>query len=264
MAEIVRYIEAKEDDHSRVWATPPYTEYWSNDNPPTYAIGYGSVCVPGWFAYVAECMYRFTNITIPQNSTINSATLTIKGYEDSGVDAEADIQACDEDNSTQVINFTDFGNRPRTTASVLSTLRITGGTPQTLEDIKSVIQEVVDRPGWSSGNAIQIILSDHDYKYPSFPPSADNDVQYPLEYGGYTSILTINYTIPYIDIGVRVKGSASIIKIAGETLTGSHKVRFRKGNTTYGIPLVATNDENASPIRVYDGSGVKALRKLSS
>ena len=64
----------------------------------------------------------------------------------------------------------------------------------------------------------------------------------------------------YTDIGLRIKGS-STVTIGGETLDSSHKLRFRKGTTTYGIPLLATTDLDASGLRIYDGSAVKALPK---
>jgi len=65
----------------------------------------------------------------------------------------------------------------------------------------------------------------------------------------------------YSDIGLRVKTSSGIIKIGTQSLDG-HKLRVRKGDTTYGIPLLATDDAYASPIRIYDGSAVKALPKV--
>ena len=73
----------------------------------------------------------------------------------------------------------------------------------------------------------------------------------------YIKIATGLY-VPYIDIGLRVRKLGSTINIGAKTLDG-HKLRIRKGATTYGIPLVATNDPTASPIRIYDGANVKSL-----
>ena len=62
---------------------------------------------------------------------------------------------------------------------------------------------------------------------------------------------------PYDDIGLRYyKGGVK--KIGVDTLTASHKLRVRKGSTTYGIPLLTTADTMASAIRIYSG-GVKSL-----
>lgn len=67
----------------------------------------------------------------------------------------------------------------------------------------------------------------------------------------------------YDDIGIRIKGPSATYKIGTETLTSTHKLRVRKGSMTYGIPLLATTDSDASPVRIYDGSAVKALPKTT-
>jgi len=67
----------------------------------------------------------------------------------------------------------------------------------------------------------------------------------------------------YIDIGLRIKTSNGIIKIGCKTLEGAHKLRIRKGGTTYGIPLLATDDASASGVRIFDGSTVKAIKKVT-
>ncbi len=68
----------------------------------------------------------------------------------------------------------------------------------------------------------------------------------------------------YEDIGIRYRSGSTTYKIAAEELLATHKLRIRKGSTTYGIPLVATGDANASPIRIYDGSATYALAKYTS
>jgi hypothetical protein len=67
---------------------------------------------------------------------------------------------------------------------------------------------------------------------------------------------------PYVDCGLRIRTGTQTLAIACEPagiLTSP--LRIRKGATTYGIVLVATTDPNASPIRIWTSSGVKALRK---
>jgi len=78
-----------------------------------------------------------------------------------------------------------------------------------------------------------------------------------------TRIENFSYTpVSYVDCGLRIRTGTLTLTIACEpagTLTSA--LRIRKGATTYGIVLVATTDANASPIRIYTSSGVKALRK---
>ena len=70
------------------------------------------------------------------------------------------------------------------------------------------------------------------------------------------------YGPPYLDIGVRMRKSGSTFKIGVLPVDATHKLRTRKGATTYGIPLLATNDADASPIRIYDGANVKSLPEV--
>ena len=74
--------------------------------------------------------------------------------------------------------------------------------------------------------------------------------------------LLIVPTASAVDCGLRVYNGTKILKIDCESAgTLTSPLRIRKGATTYGIVLVATTDANASPIRIYTSSGVKALRK---
>lgn len=65
----------------------------------------------------------------------------------------------------------------------------------------------------------------------------------------------------YEDIGLRAHDGSDVINIGVEELDG-HKLRIRKGGTTYGIPLVDTTDGDASGVRIHDGSSIKALPKI--
>ena len=67
----------------------------------------------------------------------------------------------------------------------------------------------------------------------------------------------------YKDIGIRIKHNTEIIKIgAGDLNDNTHKLRIRKGDTTYGIPLLERDHDDASPILIYDGNQIKALAEI--
>lgn len=211
---------------------------------------------------VDEMALRFTNITIPKGATITSAKITLKTRSDYGGNyCDLDIQACNEDNSAQMTSFANFGSRPRTTANIAWTQTFTLNTVYDTPEIKTVIQEIVNRANWASGNAMQFIISDHSYKYPSLPPSGNFDAWgYFLEDAAYNISLTVEY-IAHTDIGLRIKSSTEIIKIGVLPLEATHKLRVRKGDTTYGIPLLETNDPFASAVRVCDGNALINLAK---
>lgn len=105
---------------------------------------------------------RFTNVTIPPGATINSATLTQKknGNEWSTVIFTWRGEAAD--NAAAFSGGEDMTARALTTASVSCSENTnhTGGTFYSLPagaDLKTIVQEIVDRAGWASGNALVML-----------------------------------------------------------------------------------------------------------
>lgn len=108
---------------------------------------------------------RFQNLLIPQGATIDNAYLTLNvtgGDENASGGGTMTIDAEDADTSTQIADESDYNSRIRTTASVDWSWTGAGSYPTTFDsaDIASVIQEIVDRPGWASGNDITIFMED--------------------------------------------------------------------------------------------------------
>ena len=113
--------------------------------------------------------FRFDNITAAQGATIQSAYL--KPYKMSFVgsavnpDINFKIRALDQDDPAAPSSASDLrGNVPGlyTAAEGLwdrDTLRAESNSSEvTSPDLKDVIQEIVNRSGWSSGNAIVIVM----------------------------------------------------------------------------------------------------------
>lgn len=102
---------------------------------------------------------RFTNVTVPNGATITAASLTVDratGF-DTENDILVDILGEDVDNSVNFSTNPDVTSRVRTTASVFwSKTDIVDG--EVSPDISAVIQEIVDRAGWASGNALTILI----------------------------------------------------------------------------------------------------------
>jgi hypothetical protein len=102
---------------------------------------------------------RFTNVTIPNNATINSAYLTLVCYFDSNPDTNyVYISGDDVDNSGALSSTHNYqiGFTP-TSAFVGWTLNaITQNTSYQSPDIKDIIAEITSRPGWSSGNSLSL------------------------------------------------------------------------------------------------------------
>ena len=123
--------------------------------------------------------------------------------------------------------------------------------------------EIIDREGWRHENAIQILVSDHTYKYPSYPSSSGNNAHqgiFDTYEGSYNSTVSVSYS--YTDVGLRVRSGAATLTVGAVTLHSGNKLRIRKGGTTYGVPLISTSASEASGIVIYDGSVVKSIPKV--
>ena len=107
---------------------------------------------------------RFADVAIPQGATILGAHLRFKAEETHSDPTSLSIQGEAADHA---VTFTttsgNISSRPRTTAAVpwsppAWTKRDTGLDQQS-PDIATLVQEIVDRPGWSSLNALAIIIT---------------------------------------------------------------------------------------------------------
>lgn len=118
------------------------------------------------FGFSENTFLRFTGVAVPQGATITAATITFKdtGSGISGTCA-AFIQASDVDDGVMPTNTTTAASIAAavTTASAAWTLPArSAGATQTTPDVAAVVQEVVDRAGWASGNAIVFVFNPDD------------------------------------------------------------------------------------------------------
>lgn len=106
---------------------------------------------------------RVPNVTVPQGATITAAKLTLiaAASNSNGTNYSGTICASDEDSAAQLTDATDADGRARTAASATDNfVNLTAGSPYDTWDFTSVVQEVVSRAGWTSGNAMLIFVQD--------------------------------------------------------------------------------------------------------
>jgi len=135
--------------------------------------------------------FRFTNVTIPQGSTIDTATLQLYCDDSTGKydDIRCDVLAEDVDNAVDFSTDPDVTSRVRTTASVLWAQDNCAVGWESAPDIKTVVQEVTDRGGWASGNAFVILCDGRDDSTKNFSARM-------RDYGATTAAkLDITYTV---------------------------------------------------------------------
>ena len=108
---------------------------------------------------------RFTGLEIPQGATIASAYVQFQADETNSEVTSLIIQGEATDNALTFISSAgNISGRARTTAAVtwepapwLS--KLDAGPEQRTPDVAPVIQEIVDRPGWRSGNSLALIIT---------------------------------------------------------------------------------------------------------
>ncbi|MEM1070116.1 MAG: dockerin type I domain-containing protein [Planctomycetota bacterium] len=107
---------------------------------------------------------RFPNLDIPANAVIQQASIQFQADETNTIATTLSLTAEASDHAAlfQDIN-SDLSVRSQTSASVAwspsSWFRGEAGPNQRTPDLSSLIQEVVDRTGWVSGNAIAFFVS---------------------------------------------------------------------------------------------------------
>jgi hypothetical protein len=108
---------------------------------------------------------RFTNLTIPPGSTISSAFIQFAADEVWSVATNLTFAGEANDNSAAFTSAAlNVSGRPRTTATVAWapvpwTVVNEVGPNEKTPDLKSIVQQVVNRPGWASGNAMAFVVT---------------------------------------------------------------------------------------------------------
>lgn len=139
--------------------------------------------------------WRYPSITVPQGSTINSATWRFYGNKTNVGTCSFDVWGVDVDDSA---TWTSVANPPKnatkTTESILVSEYAAFTTPQIFDySITDIIQEIVDRGGWSSGNGMALITNKNASTRDTIWTLQTFDSTYPK---GKESHIKIDYTAP--------------------------------------------------------------------
>jgi hypothetical protein len=109
---------------------------------------------------------RFRNLYIPQGATIDSAFIIVYSHEDKTAEdvAELTIYAEAADHAETFTEDALLTDRTPTAESVEWTVAEpwTIWQPYRTPDLKNIVQEIVDRDGWSAGNAIAFVVAGED------------------------------------------------------------------------------------------------------
>jgi type IV pilus assembly protein PilY1 len=104
---------------------------------------------------------RFPSVPIPKGSTINSAILSVLPSNSSNDEPKHTFYGEAADDAAQfAATSNNISGRTRTSASVLwdnANLGADGSTFFSPPDLKTIVQEIVNRSGWVSGNALSLL-----------------------------------------------------------------------------------------------------------
>jgi hypothetical protein len=152
-------VAASEDDCRVCDAkAPPHVWTWISTTEDHHAAGFNYISK----VYEGGGM-RFRNIPIPKGAIINSAYLKLTAkWSISGVVVRTKIQGEAVDNASPFSNLSNYNGRARTNATVRwdNIPAWAAGTEYTSPDISAIIQEIVNRDGWSPGNALVLFWED--------------------------------------------------------------------------------------------------------
>jgi len=112
---------------------------------------------------------RFNNIPIDRGQVIENAFVQFTSEDKDYGTSNVTIYGHDTGNAPSFIEENgNISSRPATTTSVTWIIPDwddeQNGTDQQTSNLKSIIQEIINRPDWSNGNSIVIIISDGDGK----------------------------------------------------------------------------------------------------
>ena len=133
------------------------TSGWGSPSNSSSSVTVGSQDNESWPNYWTHYLgfFRFQNITIAQGATIASAYF--KPYQSSYASTPLVLHGIDADNASAPSAGSELAASNFTSANINFTPSV-GSAQKTSPDIKTIIQEIVNRSGWSSGNAMMLAV----------------------------------------------------------------------------------------------------------
>lgn len=232
-------------------ATIP-TSGWGSPSNSGSSVTVGSQDNDSWPNYFSHYLgyFRFQNITIPQGATISSAYF--KPYKSGYPSVPLVLHGINADNAAAPTAGSDLAASNFTSDNVSWTSSV-GFGQQTSSDIKDIVQEIVDRSGWSSGNAIMLAIVTSTFSYAG--QYRWNARTYDYSSGSEAAELVVEYESAAS--GETVTPDAAVIEC--EATRGAFEVRKQIGSTTSHGTSVPNSTSGSSPYVVGFASAVSGV-----
>ncbi len=204
--------------------------------------------------------FRFQNVTIPQGATITTAYVQFRAESSSTENTDLTVFGDDTDNSVTFSNSNKLSTRTKTSASASwqNVANWSGGNTYQTPELNTIVQEIVDRGGWSSGNSLAILIRSDD----------DNGKRLPWARDGSSSnaaVLHVEYlssTTYYVrpDGSNSNSGTGSSASEAWATVSSAvDKVAIDPGDRVYVMP----GTYNGSVTPTIDGSSGSPIQFIA-
>ena len=214
---------------------------------------------------------RWTGITIPQGATITAAYIQFTTKEAQSEATNLVIRGLLADNTpTFAATSGNIGTRLRTVAStnwapVAWTTIGQAGANQRTPDLTALMQEIVNRPGWASGNALGVVVTGTGHRtthafdggatlapllhvdYSTGPP--------PPDFPPVAGLSVAQIAVPFLT--VTANGSTS----TDGDLTPIASYRFDFGD---GSPAVTTSAPTATATHTYAAAGSYSVTLIAT
>lgn len=149
---------------------------------------------------------RFQTVAIGNADTIDTAKLTVDIITTSDDDASVTIEGEDVDDAVSFVTNADVFNRVRTTAAVTWQSDGLGAGTEDSPEIKAVIQEIVNRGGWATGQDMCIITvplatASKVFKTTSYEGDTALATKLHVEFTAGGAPNTRRYSLPVLGVG---------------------------------------------------------------
>ena len=238
-------VSASADDGRAMKSTSSASFPTSGWNTPTTSGGNVLIGMQldydNWPNYIDHFIgyFRFQNVTVAQGATISSAYL--KPYQSSSNSRTVSVKGFDKDNVSAPTAGSDLAASNFTTAGITNFVTGSGTGQKTSPDIKDIVQEIVDRSGWSSGNSMMFAVwldlssassttcSLRSYDYSSGSEAAELVIEY--EVSGETvtpdaAVAVATAQNPTIESGITITPDPAVAVATAQNPTIESGVEF--------------------------------------
>jgi hypothetical protein len=200
---------------------------------------------------------RFLNITVPQGATIMSANVTFRAASTTTAIPIMDVYGEDSDNAlTFTTTASNISNRTGTAAVVWNMTAWTAGSNYLTPDLATPVQTIVNRAGWSSGNAIVVLgltrTSDSKVAVAWDDTTQENQASISICYTVSNPTIMTNGTLTAFNSALGLTSAEQSYTVSGANLTEAIVITPPTG---FELSLTSGSGFSSSPISLSPDVG---------